>query len=128
MLANKRSGTKPEVALRSALHAAGYRFRKDYRIKLEKTSVRPDIVFPRVKVAIFVDGCFWHSCPLHGTTPRANADYWVPKLARNVQRDHEQAIALGSEGWLVLRIWEHVPSIEAFESVVAALEPRYAAV
>src|SRR4051812_10156477 len=113
MLGNKRTDTKPETALRSALHAAGLRFRKDLRIDVEAARPRPDIVFTRAKVAVFVDGCYWHSCPAHATTPTRNADYWTPKLARNVERDREQDAALRQAGWTVVRIWEHVPVEEA---------------
>ncbi|WP_278256735.1 hypothetical protein [Nocardioides convexus] len=79
MLGNRRVDTKPEVAIRSALHRAGLRFRKDYRLDLGGARLRPDIAFTRAKVAVFVDGCFWHACPVHGTQPRSNADYWTPK-------------------------------------------------
>ncbi|MFC4785369.1 very short patch repair endonuclease [Nocardioides sp. MAHUQ-72] len=120
MLGNRRTGTKPEVALRSALHAAGLRFRKDYRLDLGTTKVRPDIVFTRAKVAVFVDGCFWHSCPTHGTQPKRNTDYWGPKLARNVARDREHDSALTGHGWTVVRIWEHEPLEEALRRVVEA--------
>jgi DNA mismatch endonuclease (patch repair protein) len=107
MLGNRRTGTKPEIVVRRALHAAGLRFRKDYRLDVGDVRVRPDIVFTRAKVAVFVDGCFWHSCPLHGTQPKRNADYWTPKLARNVHRDRKQDAALSAHGWVVVRIWEH---------------------
>jgi DNA mismatch endonuclease (patch repair protein) len=66
-----------------------------------------DIAFPRVHLAVFVDGCFWHSCPLHGSMPKANAEYWSPKLARNVERDRETTTRLGLAGWVVARFWEH---------------------
>lgn len=122
MLGNRRTGTKPEAALRSALHAAGCRFRKDFRLDLGVVRPRPDVVFTRVKVAVFVDGCYWHSCPLHGTQPKANAEYWTPKLARNVERDREHDHALRAAGWTVVRIWEHVPVAEAVEIVTAALK------
>jgi DNA mismatch endonuclease (patch repair protein) len=121
MLGNRRSNTKPEVALRSALHAAGLRFRKDYRLDLGDVKPRPDIVFTRSRVAVFVDGCFWHSCPDHGTQPRRNSDYWAPKLARNVQRDREHDAALFAHGWSVVRVWEHEPLGEAVQRVQAAV-------
>ena len=124
MLGNKRSDTKPEVALRSALHAAGLRFRKDYRLDLDGVRFRPDIVFTRAKVAVFVDGCFWHSCPTRGTRPTRNADYWLPKLERNVERDREQDAALATHGWLSLRIWEHEALTDAVAHVVDALSPE----
>lgn len=121
MLGNKRVGTKPEAALRSALHARGLRFRKDHRIDLGAVRARPDIVFSRSRVAVFVDGCYWHSCPIHGTTPTRNADYWTPKLARNVERDREQEAALREAGWTVVRMWEHVPIEDAVHQVIEAL-------
>jgi DNA mismatch endonuclease (patch repair protein) len=123
MLGNRRRDTKPEVALRSALHAAGLRFRKDLRLDLGGIKVRPDIVFTRAKVAVFVDGCFWHSCPTHGTQPRRNSDYWGPKLARNIARDREQDAALVEHGWQVIRIWEHEPVGDAVRLVAAPLRP-----
>jgi DNA mismatch endonuclease (patch repair protein) len=122
MRGNRRAGTKPETALRSALHAAGLRFRKDYRLDLGDVKPRPDIVFTRAKVAVLVDGCYWHCCPQHGTQPKANADYWTPKLARNVERDREQDVALNEAGWTVVRVWEHVPVDEALEAVMRAVE------
>jgi DNA mismatch endonuclease (patch repair protein) len=124
MLANKRTGTKPEVALRSALHRIGLRFRKDYRIDLDGMRVRPDIVFTRTKVAVFVDGCFWHCCPEHGTQPSRNADYWAPKLRRNVERDRAQDAALEAAGWCVVRVWEHEAEGAAVERVLLAIGPR----
>ncbi|MCB0867348.1 MAG: DNA mismatch endonuclease Vsr [Solirubrobacterales bacterium] len=69
--------------------------------------VKPDVVFTRQKVAVFVDGCFWHGCPEHGTTPKANSDYWKPKLERNMARDREVDFGLTAAGWTVVRVWEH---------------------
>jgi DNA mismatch endonuclease (patch repair protein) len=108
MKANRRADTKPELALRSALHAEGLRFRKDHLIRTpDGTRVKADIVFTRVRVVIFVDGCFWHGCPEHGHTPKANSHYWKPKLARNKERDARVTNALEADGWTVVRIWEH---------------------
>lgn len=121
MLGNRRTGTKPETALRSALHDAGLRFRKDYRLDLGDVKPRPDIVFTRARVAVFVDGCYWHCCPEHGTQPKSNADYWTPKLARNVDRDREHDRALTEAGWTVVRIWEHVPVADAVRTVRRAV-------
>jgi len=121
MLANRSIDTKPEKALRSALHTAGFRFRKNWRLDLGDVKPRPDVVFTRAKVAVYVDGCYWHACPEHGTTPARNADYWTPKLARNVERDREHDAALDEAGWTVVRVWEHVPVPEAVEMVVKAL-------
>ena len=83
MKANRRTNTKPELALRSALHARGYRYRKDFRLDLPARRVRPDIAFTGRKVAVFVDGCFWRACPEHGSKPKNNEWYWSPKLLKN---------------------------------------------
>jgi DNA mismatch endonuclease (patch repair protein) len=121
MQANRRRDTKPEMALRSALHRAGFRYRCDYRIDLPEGRVRPDIVFTRRRVAVFIDGCFWHCCPEHGSKPSVNQGYWSPKLARNVERDARNTGLLREAGWTVLRIWEHVHVKAAFELVAAAV-------
>lgn len=93
--------TSPELKLRKALWSAGLRYRKHYGPH------HIDIAFPGKKVAVFVDGCFWHGCPIHGTIPESNKDYWVPKLERNKKRDLERTAALEAEGWTVIRAWEH---------------------
>lgn len=107
MRANRRTGTRPERALRSALHRRGLRFRKDLALRLPAGRVRPDVVFTRARLAVFVDGCFWHSCPVHATHPVANAEFWFVKLERNRQRDRRDDDALADAGWQVLRLWEH---------------------
>lgn len=107
MRSNRRTGTQPEVRLRSALHRLGLRFRKDAPVRTTMRVIRPDIVFTRARVAVLVDGCFWHSCPDHGTKPKSNDWYWAPKLARNVERDREVDAALSADGWQVVRVWEH---------------------
>ncbi len=84
--------------------------------------MRPDVVFTRRRVAVFVDGCFWHVCPTHGRQPETNDWYWTPKLRRNVERDKIANEALTSAGWRVLRVWEHTPIEAAVDLVVAALE------
>jgi DNA mismatch endonuclease, patch repair protein len=125
MKANRRTNTKPELALRSALHALGYRYRKDYRLDLPARRVRPDIAFTSRKVAVFIDGCFWHACPDHGSKPKNNEWYWSPKLAGNVERDRAADAALLQAGWTVIRLWEHVPVDEALAMVIAAVgDPR----
>jgi DNA mismatch endonuclease, patch repair protein len=122
MRANRRTDTKPELALRSALHRQGYRFRKDHRLDLDDgTRVRPDVAFTARKVAVFVDGCFWHVCPQHGRDPAVNEWYWAPKLRRNVERDRAADAALAAAGWQVVRVWEHEPLSSAVEAVIAAL-------
>jgi DNA mismatch endonuclease (patch repair protein) len=123
MRANRRTGTKPEMALRRALHGQGLRYRKDYRLDLDGARVRPDIAFTARRVAVFVDGCFWHACPEHGTKPAANTWYWEPKLARNVERDRAADAALAAAGWRVVRVWEHESLDAAVAAVIAALGP-----
>ena len=121
MAAVKRKDTKPELQLRRALHAAGYRYRKDFPIKVGGRVVRPDIVFTRSRVAVFVDGCFWHCCTEHRQIPSTNNRYWASKLAANVARDRQQDSLLSSAGWLVIRIWEHEPLDVATALVVSAV-------
>lgn len=120
--ANRRTGTSAERHLRSALHRAGFRFRKDLPVLAGRRRTRPDIVFTRWKVAVFCDGCFWHGCPEHGTSPRANAAYWAPKLAANKARDERTNDQLAQAGWLVVRVWEHEPVEDAVRAVEDALE------
>lgn len=100
-----RRDTSCELALRSALHALGLRYRVDW--PLPGTRCRADVVFSRWHVAVFVDGCFWHGCPTHGTWPKTNASWWREKIARNMQRDRNTDAQLTCAGWTVLRIWEH---------------------
>jgi len=119
--ANRRTDTKPEIRIRSALHRRGHRFRKDHLLRIGTVRVRPDVVFTRWKVAVFVDGCFWHGCPEHQHLPRSNRDYWVPKLAANVERDRRVDAALASAGWVVVRIWEHTVLDDAVAAVEVAL-------
>lgn len=95
--------TRPELRLRGLLYAQGYRFRKNYRVGNRTI----DIAFPKKKVAIFVDGCFWHGCPLHYRRPKSNQEYWAPKIRRNKERDRESTAMLRSLGWKVVRLWEH---------------------
>lgn len=124
MLANRSADTGPEIRLRRALHARGLRYRKNTALVLPTRRVRPDVVFPRLRIAVFVDGCFWHGCPVHATTPRANAAYWVPKLAANARRDREVDAALAQHGWKVIRIWEHEDPEQAANVIVAAVRSR----
>lgn len=121
MRANRRADTKPEIALRSALHRLGFRYRKDYRIDLGSMKVRPDIVFTARKVAVFVDGCFWHVCPEHGRQPTTNEWYWTPKLRRNIERDRAADDALAAAGWQVVRLWEHEDLADAVSAVTRVL-------
>src|SRR5437763_1104846 len=100
MRANRRRDTGPERALRSALHRLGLRFRVDLPIRPDGgRAVRPDVVFPARRVAVYVDGCFWHGCPQHGTQPVTNSAYWKPKIAENKERDQRVNAALAADGW-----------------------------
>lgn len=121
MEANKRTDTTPERLLRSALHARGLRYRKDRRVDVDGRRVRPDLVFGPSRVAVFVDGCFWHRCPEHATHPAANAEYWHTKFERNVVRDRADDAALRAAGWRVLRVWEHENPLDAAQRVEAAV-------
>jgi DNA mismatch endonuclease, patch repair protein len=121
MQANRRRDTKPELVLRSALHRAGMRYRCDLRLDLPAGRVRPDIVFTRRKIAVFVDGCFWHACPVHGSIPSVNQSYWAPKLARTVERDAQNTELLQKSGWTVIRIWEHASVDEALAQIRQAV-------
>ena len=122
MRANKRVGTGPEMALRSELHRRGLRFRVDYPVRVPgQRLIRVDVAFTKVRLAVFLDGCFWHGCPQHATAPVENSNYWGPKLKENRARDARQTAALEGDGWRVMRLWEHVPVEEAADDVVALL-------
>ncbi|MEU7612324.1 very short patch repair endonuclease [Micromonospora sp. NPDC049204] len=121
MKANRSQDTKPELALRRALFAQGLRYRVGLRLTVPGRSVRPDIVFPRHRLAIFVDGCFWHGCVQHGRMPSDPSGYWQEKLARNKSRDIAVNQALRAAGWTVFRFWEHVAPSEAVVSIKEAL-------
>ncbi|MFG2166962.1 very short patch repair endonuclease [Micromonospora chersina] len=121
MKSNKSADTKPELALRRQLFHRGLRYRVGYRISLPQRAVRPDIVFTRRKVAIFVDGCFWHGCPLHCRMPSDPSGYWHQKIDRNRKRDLVVDDVLRAAGWTVFRVWEHEPAKEAADAIHAAL-------
>lgn len=108
----KGKNTSPETRLRKTLWAAGLR----YRIHA-KLPGRPDIVFAKAKVVIFVDGCFWHKCPEHGVMPKSNAEFWKTKLEGNVDRDRKKDSELQQLGWSIIRIWEHQVETELTETV-----------
>lgn len=106
MTGNRGRDTRPELALRRLLHASGLRYRVSAR-PLKSVRRTADVVFGPARVAVFVDGCFWHRCPEHATYPKTNSDYWKPKLERNVERDREIDRLLAEAGWLSIRVWEH---------------------
>lgn len=115
--------TAPEVSLRRNLHALGLRYRVHVR-PLPELRRTADIVFTRAKVAVFVDGCFWHSCPEHATRPTANAAWWAVKLARNVERDADTDRRLAETGWLAVRVWEHEDPVAASTRVADTVMDR----
>lgn len=123
MQANRSRDTKPEIALRRALHAAGLRYRVCARpvSELRRTA---DIVFRPAKVAVEVRGCFWHGCPDHYRQPTANRPYWEAKIARNVQRDKATQEALERAGWLIIVVWEHEDVNDAVRRVAEAVASR----
>jgi DNA mismatch endonuclease (patch repair protein) len=123
MEVTKSKNTKPEIELRSALCALGInRYRVDY--KFSDLRRKADIVFVRKKVAIFVDGCFWHGCPKHGTWPKANARFWRTKIEKNKERDIDTNKKLRAAGWKVIRIWEHEDMNKTAKNLMKILDKR----
>ena len=106
MQGNRGRDTAPELAVRRLLHAAGCRYRVDVQ-PLSDLRRRADIVFRPQRLAVFIDGCFWHGCPTHGATPRTNTEYWSAKLTANHSRDADTNDRLTGQGWHVARYWEH---------------------
>jgi len=113
----KGRNTTPERRLRAVLWASGMR----YRLRARTPVGRPDIVFPGARVAVFIDGCFWHGCPLHYVTPRTRRQFWAEKLAANVERDRRLTLKLEEQGWRVVRVWEHEVEDDV-EEVAARIE------
>lgn len=121
--ANRGKDTGPELALRSALHRRGLRYRVHRRVeRAVRTSV--DIAFGPSRVAVFVNGCFWHRCPIHGTVPKANREWWLEKLERNVQRDRHNDAALAAHGWTVIRVWEHEDIEQVADEIATVVRSR----
>ncbi|MGW4429528.1 very short patch repair endonuclease [Streptomyces tendae] len=123
MLGNRNRDTAPELLLRSLVHAAGLRYRVAAK-PLPKMRRTADMVFRPVKVAVFIDGCFWHACPEHFVMPKTNRAYWEDKIGRNVQRDRDTDDRLSEAGWLVLRFWEHLDPETCARTVVDAVTTR----
>jgi DNA mismatch endonuclease (patch repair protein) len=122
MQRQRSKDTGAEVAIRRALHAAGLRYRV-HRQPLPSLRRTADVVFPRARVAVFVDGCFWHGCPEHGRRlHRVNDWYWPAKIERNRRRDRDTDARLGEAGWSVVRVWEHEAPDVAVARVRAALD------
>jgi len=117
----RQKGTDAEIALRRELFRRGLRYRIDYEV-LKKPRRVADVAFPGLKIAIFVDGCFWHGCPVHATWPKQNAEFWRQKIEANRLRDADTNSRLLDVDWTVLRFWEHESPIEAAETVTQAVE------
>lgn len=120
MRANRSRDTAPELALRRELHRRGLRYRVNVR-PIRTVRRTADVVFTRRKVAVFVDGCFWHGCPYHYRAPAANHDYWSVKLSRNIARDGQVNALLHEQGWTVVRVWEHSPVEQAASRIERAV-------
>ncbi len=123
MRRQRTQDTAVESALRRVLHGRGLRYRVHRRPVASLRRVA-DLVFPKARVAVFVDGCFWHACPQHGTWPKANAAFWRSKIEGNRRRDRDTDAALMEAGWLVVRVWEHEDPEEAADRVAAAINAR----
>lgn len=114
-----RRDTAPELALRREVWRRGLRYRVD--VAPIRGRRRADLVFTRARVAVYVDGCFWHRCPLHATTPKTNHEWWTAKLDANVARDRATDEELSVAGWTVVRVWEHEEPVAAASRVQAAV-------
>jgi DNA mismatch endonuclease (patch repair protein) len=108
-----RASTGPEMLIRRELHRRGLRFRVNH----PRLPGRPDVAFTGARIAVFVDGCFWHACPDHGVLPKNNRDWWRTKLDRNVERDREKDARLGEMGWVAVHVWEHEDPVKAANSI-----------
>lgn len=115
-----RRDTRPELAIRRELHARGLRYRVDVS-PVPSLRGRADILFRPARVAVYVDGCFWHSCPEHGVLPKGNREWWRDKLAATVRRDRNTDSTLAELGWRVVRVWEHEDPVAAADRIEAAL-------
>ena len=124
MRGNRKRDTGPELKLRSLLHRRGPALPRQSRARRPRPAGPADIVFVSRRVAVFVDGCFWHSCRWHGTRPRVNTHYWLPKLARVKARDRKVRRLLTRAGWTVLRLWEHVPPERSADLIRRAVVVR----
>jgi DNA mismatch endonuclease (patch repair protein) len=123
MARQKTRDTACELVIRRCLHRSGFRY-FTHRRPVQALRREADIVFPRLKVAVFVDGCFWHGCPVHGTWPKANSDWWRAKIEANRLRDSDTDRRLSEMGWRVVRIWEHEDPEQAALRIAAVVRNR----
>ncbi|MEU5826130.1 very short patch repair endonuclease [Micromonospora tulbaghiae] len=121
MQSNTGRDTKPELALRRAVHALGLRYFVSRR-PIRSVRRTADLVFPRLRLAVFLDGCFWHGCPQHHTVAKTNAAFWAEKVTTNRRRDADTDARLTAEGWTVLRVWEHEAPAEAADRVAETVK------
>lgn len=126
MQGNKGYDSTPELAVRRAVHALGLRYRVGTR-PLPGLNRRADLVFRRARVAVFVDGCFWHGCPDHFIGPKSNVEYWNTKIGRNVVRDRDTTAVITAGGWEVVRVWEHEDPTLVADAVAQLVGVRLAA-
>jgi DNA mismatch endonuclease (patch repair protein) len=119
----RRRDTAPEMSVRRALHRRGLRYRVDAPLP-GMPRRRADLFFTRARVVVFIDGCFWHSCPAHATLPASNRSWWTDKLRRNVERDHDTSARLAEDGYRVLRFWEHEDPAAVADAIEAAVRLR----
>ena len=124
MRGNRRRDTVPELLVRRRLHALGLRYRVDFAPSPAHRRLRADIVFTRARVAVFIDGCYWHGCPKHYRPSTRNAEFWQNKIRENRERDARVTGLLRSERWTVLRFWEHQPPAEVAEVIVAEVRSQ----
>jgi DNA mismatch endonuclease (patch repair protein) len=123
MQAIRSRDTTPERMIRRLVHAQGLRYRVAAK-PLPDLRRTADMVFRPVKIAVFIDGCYWHGCPEHYVSPKTNPGYWSDKVARNMARDRDTNQRLAEAGWTVLRFWEHQPSAECAEQIATEVKHR----
>ncbi|MFC4592425.1 very short patch repair endonuclease [Sphaerisporangium corydalis] len=121
MKGNKSKNTIPEIRIRQVLHANGLRYRVNLR-PLPNLRRTADIVFTRQRIAVFVDGCFWHGCPQHYVPSKTNRHYWDAKISRNIDRDRATSATLSNAGWTVLRFWSHEDPVDVTRKIITVVQ------
>ena len=125
MTSTRRQDTSAEIAVSAALDKLGLTYETNLR-PLDSLRAKADMVFTAARVAVFVDGCFWHGCPYHRTIPRANGDWWRQKIERTRLRDSETTRRLSDAGWLAIRVWEHDDPVRAAAKIRRTVQLRHA--